>query len=201
MYNEMFQIQSIKSQIENMKLQIQNIELQSNNMSMMNNPSEQLLNLSIQMINTGIQAFNTGKNMAMNVNIDKFYDQLRNISEQINSFINENNNNKMRFQQQIMMQQQMMMQPNLIDNNVKYLSAIFQFANKPDFVVRVKYGTTVEELLNIYMNKVKIIDRDKYYYLFNAKKINKVEKNLVENYFLGFPFIKINVIEVKSDLE
>ena len=201
MYNEMFQIQSIKSQIENMKLQLQNIELQSNNMFMMNNPSEQLLNLSIQMINTGIQAFNTGKNMAMNLNIDKFYDQLRNISEQINSFINENNNNKMRFQQQIMMQQQMMMQPNLIDNNVKYLTAIFEFANKPVFVVRVKYGTTVEELLNIYMNKAKIIDKDKYYFLFNAKKINKVEKNLVENYFLCFPFIKINVIEVKSDLE
>ena len=77
----------------------------------------------------------------------------------------------MKFQQQIMMQQQMMFQQNLIDNNVKYLTAIFQIANSPDFAVKVKYWTTVEELLNIYMNKDKILDKDKYYFLFNAKKM------------------------------
>ena len=105
----------------------------------------------------------------------------------------------MRFQQQIMMQQQMMIQQNLIDNNVKYLTAIFQIGNSPGFTVIVKYGTTVEELLNIYMNKANIIDKDKYYFLFNAKKINKEEKNLVENFF-DFSTVKISVFKYRSEL-
>ena len=179
----MFQIQSIKSQIENMKLQIENIEMQNNNIFMMNNPSEQLLNLSIQMIITGIQVFNTGKIMSKSVNIDKFYDELRNITEQINSFINENNIQQMKFQQQITWQQQMIMQPNLIDSNIKYLTPVFRHENGHFFPVKVKCGTTVQELLNIYMNETKIINKDKYYFSYNAKKINKEEKNLVENFF------------------
>ena len=100
-----FQIQSLKSQIENIKLQIDNIEMQSNNMFMMNNNqlSEQILNLSIQLLNAGIQAFNTGKNMYMMMNIQKYYKDLRKISDQINLIINTNN--MLQMQQLIMLQQ------------------------------------------------------------------------------------------------
>ena len=98
-----FQIQPLKSQIINMRFQIDNIELQMNNNSLYpmnienftntfkNNCqiSEQLLSLSIQLINTGIQAFNIGKEFG---NIQNYLWQLKQISDQINIIIiNENN--------------------------------------------------------------------------------------------------------------
>ena len=49
------------------------------------------------MFNAAIQAFKTGKNMTM-TNMDKYFDQLRKISENINSIINENNLQKMKQQ-------------------------------------------------------------------------------------------------------
>ena len=83
-----FQIQTIKSQIDNMKLQIENIEMQNNNMMnqmMFNQIGEPLLILGIQMLNIGIQTFNFGKNLSINLN--KYFDQLKNISEQIINLI------------------------------------------------------------------------------------------------------------------
>ena len=94
------QIQTLKSQIENMKLQIDNISMQNNNMFMMNAPiGGQLINLSMQMLNTGIQTFNIGKTMMMNMNMDNYYEQLKKVSEQINTMLNDDN----------MQRQQMMM--------------------------------------------------------------------------------------------
>ena len=55
-----------------------------------NQIGEQLLNLSMQLLSDGIQAFNIGKSMITMTNID-FWVQLQNISNQINSIINENN--------------------------------------------------------------------------------------------------------------
>ena len=85
------QIQTLKSQIENMKLQIDNIEMQNQNMNQMMMGSsiigEQLLNLSIQLLNAGIQTFNTSKILVMN--IDKYIQQLKKVSEQINSIITD----------------------------------------------------------------------------------------------------------------
>ena len=78
------QLQSIKSQIDNMKLQIANIEM---NFSLR---GDQLLNLSIQMLNNRIQTFNLWKNETKIT--DNYYDQLKNISNKINSILDEKNN-------------------------------------------------------------------------------------------------------------
>ena len=102
MDNFEIQLQSIKSQIDNMKLQIANIEM---NFSFR---GDQLLNLSIQMLNTGIQTFNLGKNETM-LN-DNYYEQLKNISNKINSMIEENDNMEQQMMQQQMIQQQEMQQ-------------------------------------------------------------------------------------------
>ena len=163
------QIQLIQSQIMNMKFQIDNISIQNNNMQMMNNTQigEQLLNLSMQILNTGIQTFNIGKKLVMNCY--NYIEQLKMISEQINSLINSNN---------IMPQQPMMMIPplpppmliqqnwmnlyqnendfneqenpynNQKDNKVK---AIFKTNKGITTTVIVNKGTTVEELLNKYI--------------------------------------------------
>ena len=137
-------IQLIKSQIMNMKLQIDNIDMQNNNMFMMNNNQigEQLINLSIQILNTGIQAFNIGKKLIINYN--KYIEQLKLISQNINLFINENN----------MIQQQQMMIPKnkVICNMVFKHNFINNYGDK--VVILAGENNTIEELLNLYRNKV-----------------------------------------------
>ena len=165
------QIQLIQSQIMNMKFQIDNISIQNNNMQMMNNTQigEQLLNLSMQILNTGIQAFNIGKKFVMNCY--NYIEQLKMISEQINSLINSNN---------IMPQQPMMMMPplpppmliqqnwmNLYQNENDFneqenpynnqkdnkVNAIFKATSGNITNLIVDKGITIQELLNKYINK------------------------------------------------
>ena len=92
------QIQSLKTQIENIKLQIDNIEIQYNNKyiglqagNLMTESliGEQLFNLSIQLLNSGINSFNIGKKI--NLDYDNYLNKLKQISQQINELIEENN--------------------------------------------------------------------------------------------------------------
>ena len=160
-------IQLIKSQIMNMKLQIDNIDIQNNNMFMMNNIQigEQLINLSIQILNTGIQTFNIGKNIVINYN--KYIDQLKLISQQINILINENNNmiqQQQMLQQQMMIPPPMMMQPILNKQNndfVRKKSEIYNVIFKPCsgflpcFNILAYEGMSIKELLDKYINSIK----------------------------------------------
>ena len=139
------QIQLIKSQIMNVNLQIDNIDMQINNMPMINNNQigEQLINLSIQILNTGIQTFNIGKKLIINYN--KYIEQLKLISQNINLLINENN----------MIQQQQMMIPKkniLICNFAFKYNFINNYGDKT--VIQAGENNTIEELLNLYKNKV-----------------------------------------------
>ena len=182
-----FQIQSLKSQIENMKLQIDNIEMQSNNMFMMNNNqlSEQILNLSIQLLNAGIQAFNTGKNMHMMMNIQKFYEELRKISDQINLIINTNN--MLQMQQPIMLQQPIQQQQ--LENSKKdYKNIVFENGRCPNgkFKTNIvaKFGTTVKEVLDQYMLRVYGTTNKNLCFIYFATQINRDdEKKVIEDYF------------------
>ena len=207
----MNQIQALKSQIENTKLQIDNIVMLNNNMFMINNQSEQILNLSIQLFNAGIQAFNIGKNISMMMNIQKFYDQLRKISEQINYIINGNDMQQMQqqiiIQQQMMLQQQMMMQqPNYNNQGAnamevpiifheKYKNIVFenphhirQFRN-----ISAKFGTTVKEVLAQYMKEFDLISK-KVYFWYDAKEIDINESRFVETFFkISNPKIMVEV--------
>ena len=196
------QVQLIKSQIMNMKLQIDNIDIQNNNMFMMNNNQigEQLINLSIQILNTGIQTFNIGKNIIINYN--KYIDQLKLISQQINILINENNN---MIQQQQMMQQQMMIPPPMMGGNWMdmYPNQSSNLDNQEieiyNIVFRHKYGNikgiaaqknmTIEELLNEYKLKTNTNDYEfqNLYFLFNAQKLEKHDKRKIKDVFTPGP--------------
>ena len=190
-----FRIQGIKSQIENMNLQIDNIQSQNNimNMNMMSNQiGEQLLNLSFQLLNTGIQAFNAGKNMITIMDTNKFYERLKNISEQINLIINYNDMNQMQ-QQQMMMQQQMMIQQQMnekqpIINGLsdkrpsKNIIFVHEGRIKNTINIKAKYGTKVEEVLNEYINRIAVND-EKLVFVFNANKINRKEQRVIEDFF------------------
>ena len=182
-----FQIQSLKSQIENMKLQIDNMQMQSNNMFMMNNNPicEQILNLSIQLLNAGIQAFNTGKNMYMMMNIQKFYEELRNISYQINLIINTNN--MLQMQQPIMLQQPIQGQQFENTKN-EYKNITFENRRCPNgkFKTNIvaKFGTTVKEVLDQYMLRVYGTTNKNLCFIYFATQINRDdEKKVIEDYF------------------
>ena len=107
-----FQIQEIKSQIINMKLRIENIEMQNNNM--INSTGDQLLMLSFDMFNNGIKTYNLGKKLTMN--FDKYFEQIKNISNQINNLINSYYLEKQLQMAQQQMAQQQMMQQQMISN-------------------------------------------------------------------------------------
>ena len=204
------QIQTLKSKIENMKLQIDNISIQNNNnMFMMNNPiGGQLINLSMQMLNTGIQTFNIGKILMINMNLDNFYEQLKKISEQINSMINEydiqlnQQEQMMMMNQQMVMQQQMIMQQQLkvnqnqanFDTQSKYINIQFENDSLELINMIFKYGTSVKDALNQYIIKAYGFSKDKIIFFYNGCKINKNELSKIEN-FINFSGDKIQVVE------
>ena len=185
--NANIQIESLKSQIENMKLQIDNIEMQSNNnMFMMNSAStvEQILNLSIQMFNAGINAFNIGKNIPAMINIQKFYEQLRNISDQINLVINVNNMQQM---QPINNWQKPIQVPQQEIHKNEYKNIIFENARCPNgqFKTNIvaKFGTTVKEVLDQYMLRVYGTTKINLKFISLALPVNREEKRVIEDYF------------------
>ena len=208
-----FRIQGIKSQIENMNLQIDNIQSQNNimNMKMVSSQiGEQLLNLSFQLLNTGIQAFNAGKNMITIMDTNKFYERLKNISEQINLIINYNDMNQMQ-QQQMMMQQQMMLQQQMmiqqqmnekqpIINGLsdkrpsKNIIFVYEGRTKNAINIKAKYGTKVEEVLNEYINRISVND-EKLVFVFNANKINRNEQRVIEDFFRLYNNPTIQVLQ------
>ena len=220
--NTSIQIEALKSQIENMKLQIGNIQMQNNNMLMMNNQVvEQLFNLSIQLFNSGIQSFNIAKNMIMIMDTKIFYDQLRKISEQINSIINENDLNNMQQQmmqqqmlqqqmlQQQMMQQQMMQQQmmhqqmmqqqminkqNMNTQDGPQMSVEFKNIYENSKIITVPYGTTIKELLNKYLKSINSFDNENISFAYNVIIINRNEQKKIEDYFERNPYPKILVI-------
>ena len=182
------QIQTLKSQIENMKLQIDNISMQNNNMFMMNIPiGGQLINLSMQMLNTGIQTFNIGKTKMMNMNMDIYYEQLKKVSEQINTMLNEYNmeQQQMMIQQQIMIQQEINENQNQANNNNNPLHINLRFIRSTEetIVMSFKYGTKVYEALNQFIERINSYSNNKIVFLYNATTIDRNEQRSVNNFF------------------
>ena len=151
--NSNFIIQTLKSQLHGMKLQIDNIEIQNNNMMMGMNGTivEQLLNLSIQIINVGIQVFISEINKIINSN--KYYDQLKVASEQINTIVNSYITPHQMFMNQMLMNQ--MQKQNQFNMNEK--TEITIKFNKLGSIteMKMKAGTMIAELIAEYCEKTK----------------------------------------------
>ena len=193
------QIQTIKAQIENMKIQIDNIEIQNNNnMNIMMNSSaigEQIVNISIQMFNAGMQAFNFGINRVAKMSVTNFYEKLGKISEQITLMIKGNNIQMM--PQPILFQQHLPMQQQINNQKKDYMNIQFRKDSKVPFInLIVKFGATVEEVLNQFMLKVYGFENDKTYFIYNARKINRNEKTKIENFFKYNPVIVVHEIDI-----
>ena len=186
-----FQIQEIKSQIINMNLRIENIEMQNNNM--INSIGDQLLMLSFDMFNNGIKTYNLGKKLTMN--FDKYFEQIKNISNQINNLINSYYLEKQlkmaqqQMAQQQMMQQQMMQhqmmkqqmaQPKI--NDWKTVSAVFRdHTGLTSF--KIETEKTLKELFDEYMEKVYGYNNSKIAFIYNTKRIDRNSNTKIKDYF------------------
>ena len=173
-----FQILSIKSQLESMKLQMDNIEIQNKSMEMSNPIGEQLFNLSMQLINIGIQAFNLGKNMYKVKDTDRFYNQLKKLTDQINSLINEKEEEK---QQEMLLKE---IQNKTVQNQIRIKNIIF---NNTTIGLKTKIQTPInismENLFKKYVNQVYGNTNKKISYIFDSQKIGRDDKRTVEEVF------------------
>lgn len=200
MDNFKLQVQSIKSQIDNIKLQISNIELQYNNM-MGINQGEQLLNISIQILNTGIQAFNSGKSQTMS-SIDNYYNQLKNISNLINTILDDYTNMSMQQQmmQQAMMQQQMMQRQIIDDLNrgepeiINKMNITFEESSGFRINLIVDYGTKIKDVLEKFSTKIGV-PKFNFYFLFNGESLNYDDERKIEEHLLDRA--NINAVRIK----
>ena len=173
-----FQILSIKSQLESMKLQMDNIEIQNKSMEMSNPIGEQLFNLSMQLINIGIQAFNLGKNMYKVKDTDRFYNQLKKLTDQINSLINEKEEEK---QQEMLLKE---IKNKTVQNQIRIKNIIF---NNTTIGLKTKIQTPInismENLFKKYVNQVYGNTNKKISYIFDSQKIGRDDKRTVEEVF------------------
>ena len=194
-------IQSLKSQLHSMKLQIDNIEIQNNNMMMGMNDTivEQLLNISIQIINVGIQAFISEINKIINNN--KFYEQLREASGQINSLVNSYDMQQQMIQQQIMQQQmiqQQIMQQQMTANDATAIGAkknvIFQSTGGRLKTIVANYDTTLKEVIDQYMDSVFGYENEKIKFILNARVLNRYDERKIQDVW-DLTDIPIKVIE------
>ena len=191
-----FQIQEIKSQIINMNLRIENIEMQNNNM--INSTGDQLLMLSFDMFNNGIKTYNLGKKLTMN--FDKYFEQIKNISNQINNLINSYYLEKqLKMAQQQMAQQQMMQQQMMQQQMMQYQMMKQQMAQpkindwKTAVAVfrdhtgltsfKIETEKTLKELFDEYMEKVYGYNNSKIAFFYDAKRIDRNSNTKIKDYF------------------
>ena len=172
-----FQIQSLKSQLESIKLQMDNIGMQNHSLQMSNPIGQQLFLLSMQLFNAGIQAFNTGKIMYKANDKQKFYDQLRKISEQINSIINENDIQQI--PQTTLIQQQTFNPP--LTNQMNTTIIVFQNSTIGITTnIKAVNELTMEELFKKYVNEVYGETKKKISFFYDSKKISRDEKRKIK---------------------
>ena len=167
------------------------------------NQGEQLLNLSIQILNTGIQAFNTGKNHII-LSIDNYYNQLKNISNMINSILDEYNNNQMKIQimqnqmvQQAMMNQQMLLQQQMnlkkeYDNTPKINISFNLNSNKINIACNV--GTKFCDSLTKFEKRM-LKSKCDYLFISNGMTLNYDDERKVEELSNGADILIIDTIE------
>ena len=178
-----FQIQEIKSEMNNMKLQIENIEMQNNNgLIMLNTIGEQLLNLSFQMLNTGLQTFNIGSFLSTNAN--NFYDQLKEISERINTImISKQKMNQNITTQQQMEEQQIEKEKYNLQNKCE-IKAVFDYGHFGCTMMIVEPDISISELFQELNDFIGEKDYNQInYFIMNSYSVFKDDKGTLKKYY------------------
>ena len=194
------QLQTIKSQIDNMKLQVTNIEMQYNNMNA-SFQGEQLMNLGIQMLNTGLNSFTLGKSISMS-SCDNYFNQLKNISEQINNIISIyigsiQQMQLMMLQQNQLIQEQMMNQNNFNiqeNNEPKIMNLTFEIRDfyRKKINLICNHGTKIKYVLDMFSNKVGK-RKNQFKFIFNGQYLDYNDDRKIENFFSDGVIITVHI--------
>ena len=190
-------VQELKNELNNIKLQIDNIA----NMNFMINPlfynelGDKLMTLSIQIINIGIQAFDIGSNMIYNNNNRlKYYPQLKNISDKINTMIAPNIFPFIQLNQEFMNPNQ-----NVIFQEKPKRNVFFRRSGAGIITIAIDEEKTIKELIDMYMDKAYGFENSSIYFLLNNEKLGRNDLTKIrENW--GSSQITIDVFEIGSDI-
>ena len=186
------QIQKIGLQIKNMDTQFANIALKllkgdKNTGIQMNVMGIQMLNMGIEMINIGIQLPILGTNIVfIKEQIQNIRKQIQNIETKINNIFmgtqtyTETSNPKQLNMIDMKMNNLDMKNLNVEELKNKYNSkkmiTIFKTLSRGKEVLILDYGTTVNEMLKIYLERIGknefIIKNDKISFILNSTKID-----------------------------
>ena len=98
------------------------------------------------------------------------------------------------------MMQQQMRENQIQTNDDKYISLLFVDSSNKVTTIVAKYGTKVKDTFKQYNEKIFGFQNDKIIFLFNGKKINKNENQVVEKFFEYKTQEKIIVYEVQDVL-
>ena len=200
--NTKLQIENIDSQLDNLNLQLQNngnsnIEIQINNMGI------QFLNIGIQMLNISLQISNNNPMNMMNISLN-----LQNIIPQIIDMANLPMNMPSMnmppmnmppmnmFPMGIPPMDNQIQMANEIKEESNKMNIIFKTTNKVTHSLSFEYGTTIDEILKEYLNKVgkpELINSKKICFLFMANQLKFGDETKIENYFSGFSNPKVIV--------
>ena len=189
-------VQELKNELSNIKLQIDNIA----NMNFMINPllynelGDKLMTLSIQIINIRIQAFDIGSSMIINNNRLKYYPQLKNISDKINTMIAPNIFPFMQLNQEFMNPNQ-----NVIFQEKPKRNVFFRRSGAGIITIVIDEEKTIKELIDMYMNKAYGFENSSIYFMLNKKKLGRNDLTKIrENW--GSSQITIDVFEIGSGI-
>ena len=206
MMNDLMQIQNIKIQIKNVEIQLNNLVIQMKNFGPLN-IGMQINSIGIQFLNMGIQMINIGMNMPniqndmfnFNQNIQNIINQLENIgisNQQMGISMGMNMppikmDNSMidsdfmsRFNDEIIEPQMTMDRSDdgIMEPEVKKFNIVFEDSTGNKNNIVVDYGTTVDNLLKMYLN---ILDmpQNKVHCFYNMKRLNLGDETKVEDNF------------------
>ena len=186
-------VQELKNELNNIKLQIDNIA----NMNFMINPlfynelGDKLMTLSIQIINIRIQAFDIGSSMIINNNRLKYYPQLKNISDKINTMIAPNIFPFIQLNQEFMNPNQNMEKPK---RNV-----FFRRSGAGIITIVIDEEKTIKELIDMYMDKAYGFENSSIYFLLNNEKLGRNDLTKIRENWCSSQ-ITIEVIEERRDI-
>ena len=186
--NMKYQINNIESQLDNLIIQIQNNGLP--------NIGLQINNISIQILNMGIQSLNIGKqipynnpmnNMNMDINLQNIITQINNIiNPQMNMFgmqIPPMNN----FSMGIPFNENQIKNEIKEESNVSKMEITFNASTGSKKVLLFDYGTTINEMLEKYLesfNRSDLINnKDKFVILHKGNRIDFEDKTKIEEFF------------------
>ena len=217
MMNDLMQIQNMKMQIKNTEMQLDNLEMQMKNLDSLN-IGMQINNMGIQLLNMGIQMINIGMNMSnnqndmfnFNQNIQNIINQLQNIgmpNQQMGIPMGMNMppfgmNNQMNNNNFMGGFDDIMEPPIAIDRfndpimepEKKKINVVFETLSGKKNNLVVDYGTTIDNLLQKYLN---ILDRppNQVEFILNGDRLDLGDETKIETYCnvhaIGIPRVQV----------